>query len=468
MRKKREYEIIENIEVLDIVSEGKAIAKQNDYVIFVKNAIPGDIVDVKLVKKQTNFAEGIAINFHKYSNKRIPPFCKHFGVCGGCKWQNLSYEDQLFYKNKQVSENLKHIGKTDNFIMYPILPSPDTIYYRNKLEFTFSNRRWLLKNEIDQENNCNGLGFYMPGMFDRVLDIKHCFLQKDPSNKIRLAVKNYALKNNLSFYDLRLGGGFLRNLIIRISSTNEIMVVFSFFYEDKAEIEKILNYVSETFPEITSLMYFINPKSNDSFSDLEIKTFKGLDYISEQMEGLKFKIGPKSFYQTNSVQALNLYKIARDFAELTGNEIVYDLYTGTGTIANFIAKYCKKVVGIDCIPEAINDAKANSINNNINNACFFTGDVIDILNKEFIENNGFPEIIILDPPRAGLHPNMIKIINKIKPIKIVYISCNPPTQARDINMLKDLYTVSKVQPVDMFPHTYHVENVVLLNLIRNK
>lgn len=466
MRKNKEKIIIENLEIIDIASEGKSIAKHNDLVIFVRNAVPGDIADIQIINKKSNFYEGVAVNFHKYSEKRVTAFCEHFGLCGGCKWQNLSYEDQLFYKHKQVVENIKHIGKVDDFEVLPIFPSSETTYYRNKLEFTFSNHRWLQRDEIGNENiDYNGLGFYMPKMFDRVLNINHCYLQREPSNSIRLALKKYAHDNNLSFYDIRKGVGFLRNIIIRTSNTNEVMLIVAFFYDDKIEINKLLNFVSEKFPEITSLMYFVNPKSNDSYSDLDIKLFKGLDYITEQMGDLKFKIGPKSFYQTNSGQALNLYKIARNFAELKGDENVYDLYTGTGTIANYIASDCKKVIGIDCIDDAIEDAKINASINNITNAKFFNGDVINVLTDDFIKANGNPDVVILDPPRAGLHPNMIKILNKIKPLKIVYISCGPSTQARDINMLKDNYTLIKIQPVDMFPHTHHVENVAVLNLI---
>lgn len=468
MRKRRQLPFFEKIKITDIGAEGKAIAKINDLIVFIPYVIPGDIVDIQINKKKKNFLEGYAVKFHEYSADRQEPFCSHFGLCGGCKWQILPYPDQLKFKQKQVVDNLERIGKIKLKQVNDILPSEKTTYYRNKLEFSFSNKRWLTNDEIDNEGNeikqMNALGFHIPKKFDKILDIDHCYLQKEPSNKIRIAVKNYALENNLSFFDLRKQTGFLRNLIIRTSTTNELMVIVSFYYEDKDEREKLLNHLSGNFTEITSLMYVINSKPNDSITDLDIKLFKGNDHFFEIMENLKFKIGPKSFYQTNSEQAYNLYKIVREFADLSGNENVYDLYTGTGTIANFVAKQSKKVIGIEYVKEAIEDAKINSTLNKISNTEFFAGDIKDILSQEFIDEKGKPDVIIIDPPRAGMHKNVIESILYAMPEKIVYVSCNPATQARDINLLLDNYSVEKIQPVDMFPHTHHVENVALLKL----
>ncbi len=468
MRKRKQLPFFEKVKIIDIGAEGKAIAKINDLIIFIPYVIPGDIVDIQINKKKKNYLEGYVVKFHEYSPNRQEPFCSHFGICGGCKWQILPYEDQLKYKQKQIVDNLERIGKIELPQVNDILPSENTTYYRNKLEFSFSNKRWLTYDEIDDADNetkqMNALGFHIPKKFDKILNIEHCYLQKEPSNKIRLAVKKIALENNLSFFDLRKQTGLLRNLIIRTSTTNELMVIVSFYYEDKEKREKLLNYIADNFNEITSLMYVINPKPNDSITDLEVKLFKGNDHIFEVMENLKFKIGPKSFYQTNSEQAYNLYKIVREFANLSGKEIVYDLYTGTGTIANFIAKQTKKVIGIEYVKEAIEDAKINSKINNINNTEFFAGDIKDVLSQEFIDNEGNPDVIIIDPPRAGMHKNVIESILYAMPEKIVYVSCNPATQARDINLLSDNYSVEKIQPVDMFPHTHHVENVALLKL----
>lgn len=468
MRKRKQLPFFEKVKITDIGAEGKAIAKINDLIVFIPYVIPGDIVDIQINKKKKNYLEGYAVKFHEYSSNRQEPFCSHFGTCGGCKWQILPYQDQLKFKQKQVVDNLERIGKIKLEQVNDILPSEKITYYRNKLEFSFSNKRWLTNDEIGDADNeikqMNALGFHIPKKFDKILDIEHCYLQKEPSNKIRLAVKKFALENNLSFFDLRKQTGFLRNLIIRTSTTNELMVIVSFYFEDKEKRKELLNFIADNFNNITSLMYVINPKPNDSITDLEVKLFKGNDYIFEIMENLKFKIGPKSFYQTNSEQAYNLYKIVREFANLSGKEIVYDLYTGTGTIANFIAKQSKKVIGIEYVKEAIDDAKVNSNINNIDNTDFFAGDIKDVLSQEFIDIKGKPDVIIIDPPRAGMHKNVIESILYAKPKKIVYVSCNPATQARDINLLLDSYSVEKIQPVDMFPHTHHVENVALLKL----
>lgn len=466
-RKKYKKKIIEQVEIIEAVAEGKCIAKKDDLVIFVTGVIPGDIVDVLINKKKPNYLEGRPLKFYKYSEKRVDAFCKHFGICGGCKWQNLPYEQQTEYKQKQVNDQFNHLGKFELPEVMPILKSPETKYYRNKLEYTFSNRRWLLSEEIEKKDslNYNGLGFHIPKMFDKIIDIDECFLQPSPSNEIRLAVKRYAVENNLAFFDIRNHDGLLRNLIIRTSATTkDLMVIVAFYENDKEKINQLLNFIADSFPEITSLMYVVNEKHNDSISDQEILLFKGNDHIFETMGDLKFKIGPKSFYQTNSKQALNLYNIANDFAGITKNDIVYDLYTGTGTIANFVAKDAKKVIGLEYVPEAIEDAKINSEINNISNTEFYAGDIKDLLSIDFITQKGKPDIIILDPPRAGVHKNVIKSMLFAKPKKIVYVSCNPATQVRDINLLSEFYEVKKIQPVDMFPHTHHVENVVLMEL----
>ena len=459
---------MERVEITDVAAEGKAIGKVDEKVVFVPFVAPGDIVDIKITRKKKNYLEGKAVNFHKHSDKKIKPFCEHFGTCGGCKWQHLKYKDQLFYKQKQVQDNLIRIGNLELPEISDIIGSSKTVYYRNKLEFTFSNRKWLteISKEIDfAEINMDALGFHIPGMFDRVLDIENCYLQASLSNDIRNSVKSFAVENNYSFYDIRKNEGFLRNLIIRNSTTDDLMVILSIAQNDKTKIENLLKFISEKFPQITSLMYVINEKKNDTISDLKIELYEGNPHIFEEMENLKFKIGPKSFYQTNSEQAYNLYKIVRDFVGLKGNEIVYDLYTGTGTIANFISKSAKKVIGIESIPEAIDDAKLNSEINNIKNTEFYAGDILDVMNDEFISLHGNPNIVITDPPRAGMHKKVVEQILKISPEKIVYVSCNPATQARDLELMKENYLIEKVQPVDMFPHTHHAENVVLL--VRN-
>ena len=464
-RKRRSLPILEEVEIIDIAAEGKAIAKVDNKVVFITQVVPGDIVDVQVIKKRTSFMEAVPIKFHKYSDIRIDAFCEHFGVCGGCKWQNLPYKEQLQYKQQQVIDNLERIGKVELPEIDFILPSEKTTFYRNKLEYTFSNKRWLTKDEIntkDELDRNNALGFHVPKIWDKIVNINKCYLQKEPSNAIRLEIKKFADENNLSYFDLRKQEGLLRNVIIRTSTTDELMVIMVFFQDDKEAIQSLLNHISDKYPEITSLMYIVNSKGNDSITDQEVILFKGNDHIFEQMEDLKFKIGPKSFYQTNSEQAYNLYCKTREFADLKGTETVYDLYTGTGTIANFIAKNAKKVIGIEYVPEAIEDAKVNSETNNITNTDFFAGDMKDILTSTFFENHGNPDVIISDPPRAGMHKDVIESILKANPQRIVYVSCNPATQARDINLLDINFKVTKVQAVDMFPHTFHVENIVLL------
>ncbi len=465
-KKKRQLPLLEKVMITGVGAEGKAIAKVNDYVVFIPYVAPGDVVDIQLTRKKNSYAEGRAVKFHEYSAQRTEPFCEHFGVCGGCKWQHLPYEEQLKHKHKQVIDNLTRIGKIEMEEIQPILGSERTVFYRNKLEFTFSNKKWLTDEEVSsgKKFDCmDAAGFHIPGMFDKVLDINKCWLQNDISNKIRLAVKDFCHSHEgYPFFDLRNQEGFIRTLMIRTSSTNDLMVVVVFYYEDEARRVALLDYLKEQFPEITSLLYVINEKCNDTITDQEILVYAGKDHMIEEMEGLKFKVGAKSFYQTNSEQAYNLYKIARDFAGLTGNEIVYDLYTGTGTIANFVSRQAKKVVGIEYIPEAIEDAKVNAALNNISNTTFYAGDMKDILVDEFIKENGQPDVIITDPPRAGMHDDVIKTILNAEPKRIVYVSCNPATQARDLNLLSVKYDVKKVRPVDMFPHTHHVENVVLL------
>lgn len=466
MRKKKTKQIFENVEVIDAGAKGKTIGKAPDgRVIFLTNTVPGDIVDVQTTKKRKSYFEGIATNFHSYSDKRTEPQCEHFGVCGGCKWQHMGYEHQLFYKHKEVENNLRRIGHLELPEPNPILGSKNQYFYRNKMEFSFSDSRWLSLKEIQSDaeiKDRNALGFHIPGMWDKILDIKKCHLQADPSNAIRLAVKDFALKNNITFFNPRNQHGMLRTLMIRTASTGEIMVVLQCFEDNKVQRELLLNHLKERFPEITSLQYVINGKQNDTIYDQEIICFEGRDHIIEEMEGLRFMINAKSFYQTNSNQAFELYKVTRDFAGLTGNELVYDLYTGTGTIAQFVSKQAKKVVGIESVPEAIADAKANAANNKIENVDFYVGDMKNVFNTEFIEKHGTPDIIITDPPRDGMHKDVVQQILNIAPKKVVYVSCNSATQARDLALMKDMYAITKVQAVDMFPQTHHVENVVLL------
>ena len=444
------------------------MAKVNELVIFVPYVVPGDVVDLQVKRKKNHYAEAVAVKFHEKSPLRTEPFCSHFGVCGGCKWQCLSYEEQLKYKQKQVFDNLTRIGKVELPEFRPILGSGKTRFYRNKLEFTFSNKRWLTEEEVKQDvkyDQMNAVGFHIPGAFDKVLAIDKCWLQDDISNQIRNAVRDYAYAHNFPFFDLRTQEGLLRNIMIRTSSTGEVMVVLQCKVTDdegRRKMEEILQFMADSFPQITSLMYVINNKCNDTIGDLDVEVFKGNDHIFEEMEGLRFKVGPKSFYQTNSEQAYNLYKVAREFAGLTGNELVYDLYTGTGTIANFVARQARKVVGIEYVPEAIEDAKVNSALNGIDNTLFYAGDMKDILTNDFIAEHGRPDVIITDPPRAGMHNDVIDVILAAEPKRIVYVSCNPATQARDLQLLDGKYKVTAVQPVDMFPHTHHVENVVQL------
>ena len=466
MRKKNKRQVFENVEVIDAGAKGKTIGKAPDgRVIFMTNTVPGDIVDIQTTKKRKSYFEGTAINFKSLSEKRTEPECQHFGVCGGCKWQHMGYEHQLFYKQKEVENNLKRIGHLELPEINPILGSKKQYFYRNKMEFSFSDSRWLTLDEIKSDitiTDKNALGFHIPGMWDKILDVEKCHLQADPSNAIRLETKDFAIKNDISFFNPRNQYGMLRTLMIRTSSIGEIMVLVQFYEDDKAKRDLLMDHLQNTFPNITALLYVVNPKQNDTIYDQEVICHSGRDHIFEEMEGLKFKINAKSFYQTNSEQAYELYKLTRDFAGLTGNELVYDLYTGTGTIAQFVAKKAKKVVGIESVPEAIEDAKANAKNNAIDNVDFFVGDMKNVFNEAFISTNGMPDIIITDPPRDGMHKDVVHQILNIAPKKVVYVSCNSATQARDLELMKDSYKVVKVQPVDMFPQTHHVENIVLL------
>ena len=461
--------VFEDVSIIDIAEEGKGVGKANDFVLFVEKAIPGDIVDVQVYRKKKNFAEGKIVNLKHASEYRTEAFCEHFGTCGGCKWQHMTYEAQLQFKQKTVAGSLGHLAKIDVSDMLPIVPSPADKYYRNKLEYTFSNKRWLNdgENRDNEALDMDALGFHIPGRFDKILDINHCYLQADPSNEIRNSIREFAKQQGTSFYDLRGHNGALRNLIIRTSSTGELMVIVVFAYPNEEEIDDLMGFVDSSFPQITSLLYIINQKKNDTIFDQEVITWRGPEYIYEEMEGIRFRIGPKSFYQTNSIQALKLYEITREFAGFKGDELVYDLYTGAGTIANFIAGKVKEVIGVEYVPTAIEDAKINSSINNITNTKFYAGDMKDVLNAEFVAEHGKPEVIITDPPRAGMHPDVVNRLMEIEAEKIVYVSCNAATQARDLLVLKEKYDVVKIQPVDMFPHTQHVENVVLL-VLRDK
>lgn len=467
MGRKKHDIILENVLIEAVAAEGKAIAKVDGTVVFVQFAVPGDIVDVRITKKKKNYMEGCILRIVKPSEKRLEPFCSHFGVCGGCKWQPLPYEMQLQAKQQQVYDQLVRIGHLDIPEIQPIIPSEKTVFYRNKLEFTFSSRRWIEAGE-DPESltpaERQGLGFHVGRFFDKVLDIRHCWLQEEPSDSIRLFIKRYALEHNLEFFDIREHRGFLRNMIVRNNLKGDVMLILCFYHEDAAARTALLDAVSDAFPRITSLWYVINGKANDSISDLDCILYKGEDAIYEEMEGLRFKIGPKSFYQTNSLQAYRLYSTARDFADLKGNETVYDLYTGTGTIAQFISKHAARVIGIEYVPEAIADARTNAENNGITNCEFFAGDMKDVLTPGFIEEHGKPDVIILDPPRAGIHPDVAGVILDASPERIVYVSCNPASQARDLAILAEKYEITAVRPVDMFPHTHHVENVCALRL----
>ena len=467
-RKRKELPLLEKVTITDVAAEGKAIARVDDLVVFVPYVVPGDVVDLQIKRKKHHYAEAEAVHFHSYSPVRAVPFCQHYGVCGGCKWQILPYEEQIKAKQKQVTDNLTRIGKIELPEISPILGSKKTQCYRNKLEYTFSNKRWLTAEEVKQEvtyDQMNAVGFHIPTAFDKVLAIEKCWLQDDITNRLRNAIRDYAYAHNYSFQNLRTHEGMLRNLIVRTSSTGELMVILVCKIDSDEEMKRyrqLLQFVADSFPEITSLLYIINNKVNDTITDLEVHTFSGNDHIYEEMEGLRFKVGPKSFYQTNSEQAYELYKVARGFADLTGNELVYDLYTGTGTIANFVARKARQVVGIEYVPEAIEDAKVNSAINGITNTLFYAGDMKDLLTDDFIQEHGRPDVIITDPPRAGMHQDVVDVILRAEPQRIVYVSCKPATQARALSLLDAKYRVTAIQPVDMFPHTHHVENVVRL------
>lgn len=463
--------ILENVKIEAVAAEGKSLAHVDGTVVFVEFAVPGDIVNVKVTKKKKNYMEGFILEIVKPSEDRLQPFCEHFGICGGCRWQPLPYDMQLKAKQQQVWDQLVRIGHLEIPDISPILPSDKTKYYRNKLEFTFSNKRWIYNNEdpdslTDEERL--GLGFHVGKFFDKVLDIKHCSLQPEPSNEIRLFIREYAISHNLEFYNIRENTGFLRNIIIRNNQVGDVMLTVCFAYDDQDKIVPMLDAIAAEFPQIKSLHYVINEKLNDSISDLDCILYKGEDAIWETMGKLKFKIGPKSFYQTNSEQAYKLYSVAKEFAALTGNEVVYDLYTGTGTIAQFISDKASKVIGIEYVKEAIEDARINAEANGITNCTFFDGDMKDILTADFIKEHGKPEVMIIDPPRAGMHPDVVKVIMEAAPERIVYVSCNPASQARDLAMMSPMYEITAVQPVDMFPHTMHVENVCALKLKDNE
>ncbi len=468
MRKRKKNPLLQRVMIEDIAAEGKAIGRVEGKVVFVPYAVPGDLVDIQVTKLRRSYMEGFVTQFHEYSPNRVEAFCQHFGICGGCKWQSLPYEKQLEFKQKQVVDQLMRIGRVQVSEVRPIIGSRNTQLYRNKLEFTFSSFRWLSSEEIKSGEKIEQhpvLGFHVPGMFDKVFEVRECFLQPEPSNAIRLEAARYAIEKGYTFYDLRQKQGLLRNLTIRTSSSGDVMVILSVFSEDTAKTEALLDHLKGKFKQITSLMYVVNPKVNDSINDLDVVCYHGNNYIIEEMEGIRFKVGPKSFYQTNSLQAYELYKVVREFASLNGSELVYDLYTGTGTIANFIARGCRRVVGIDYVSEAIDDAYENSHVNGIDNTSFFSGDMKDVLTEDFFLEHGKPDVVILDPPRAGVHPDVVNAIINAFPHRIVYVSCNPATQARDISLFDSLYRVKLIQPVDMFPHTHHVENVALLERV---
>ena len=464
-RRKDKQFTLENIRVEDFAAEGKCLARHEGAVVFIEGVVaPGDVVDVRVLRKKKNFLEAVVTRTHAFSERRAEPFCEHFGVCGGCKWQHIPYETQLRQKQQQVTDNLERIAKVPLPTISPILPSARTRYYRNKLEFTFSPNRWLTPEEMHAEtaSEKRALGFHIPRRFDKILDIRRCHLQPDPSNAIRLAVKAFALANDLPFFDNVTFEGLLRNLIIRTTDAGEVMVIVQFARADPAATEKLLAYLRDAFPEITSLHYVVNGKGNDTFHDLDVVLFHGQPYLTERMEDLQFRIGAKSFYQTNAAQAYELYRVARAYANIQPHETVYDLYTGTGTIANFVARQAKKVVGLEYVPAAIEDAKVNSAINGIQNTAFFAGDIRHLLTENFLRANGHPDVVITDPPRAGMEAPVTQMLLRAGPGRIVYVSCNPATQARDLALLDERYAVKAVQPVDMFPHTYHVENVVLL------
>lgn len=464
-RKKGNYPLLEGLEITTLAAEGKAMGRWNDQVVFVPMTVPGDVVDVQIRLKRRRFMEGYVVRYVRRSPLRAEPFCEHFGVCGGCKWQNLPYGEQLRFKTEQVRDQLTRIGKIELPEIAPCLGSEQTRFYRNKLEFTFAERRWLTYEEVagaDEIVAAPALGFHIPGMFDKVLDIRTCWLQPDPSNAIRLETKRFCIEHGYTFHNAREHRGLMRNLVVRTASTGEVMVIAIFGEEDRPRIEALLDHLAERFPAVTSLFYVVNTKWNDSTGDLEPVCYRGKDHIVERMEGLQFKVGPKSFYQTNSRQAYELYKVARDFADLRPDDVLYDLYTGTGTIANFCAARCRRVVGIEYVAEAIEDAKVNSQLNGIGNTAFYAGDMKEVLSDAFVAANGRPDAVILDPPRAGVDAPVLEVLLRAAPERIVYVSCNPATQARDLALLDGAYRVAAVQPVDMFPHTHHVENVVKL------
>jgi len=466
--RRKKLPVIEDLEITDFAAEGKSLARFNNIVVFVQGMVPGDIADIQITRQRKKYMEGYAVKLKKESDDRMVPFCSHFGTCGGCKWQILAYEKQLMYKQQQVSDHLHRIAKVSVPEIKPIIGSQNQQFYRNKLEYTFSSSRWLNDEEIKsgvEFIDRRALGFHLPGKFDRILNIDKCYLQHDFSNQIRNKVREFTIENNYDYYNQRSNSGLMRNLIIRNSGMGEWMVIVVFQNDDRDKIIPLMNLLKSEFPSITSLLYVINPKLNDTINDLEIHLYSGRDHIFEKLNGLIFKIGPKSFFQTNTAQTLELYKLALKFAKLNGNEFVYDLYTGTGTIANFIAPHCKKVIGIESIPDAIENARINSEINKIKNTSFIVGDIKDVLNQDFFTKYGLPEVIITDPPRMGMHANVVEAIIEAAPKRIVYISCNPATQARDIQLLGDNYEVNIVQPVDMFPHTHHVENVVRLDRV---
>lgn len=462
-RKRKELPVVENVEITGVAAEGKSIARVDDMVVFIPYGAPGDVVNIKLDKKKRSYAEAHIVDMVKPSPDRVTPACEHFGVCGGCKWQHIPYESQLRYKRDQVVDALTRIAKVEIPEVNPTLGSKETFCYRNKLEYTFSCKCWITFEDLRSGREIadrNALGFHIPGAFDKVLDIKKCWLQDDLSNRIRLFVRQYALAKGYEFYDIKAQQGLMRTLMVRIASTGEVMLIVVFARPEQEKIDDLMGTIAAEFPEITSLLYVVNQKVNDTIADQEVFTYRGRDYINEEMEGLQFRIGPKSFYQTNSHQAYELYKVARRMACLKPDDLVYDLYTGTGTIANFVARQVKKVVGIEYVPEAIADAKLNSEVNGIDNTIFFAGDMKDVLTDGFIEEHGRPDVMIIDPPRAGMHEDVVNVILNARPERIVYVSCNPATQARDLALMDSLYRVEEVQPVDMFPHTHHVENVV--------
>ena len=467
-RKKKPLPILEGVTITDVAAEGKSLTRVDDMVVFVPFAVPGDVVDLQVRKKKHHYCEAEVVRFIKYSERRAEPVCQHFGICGGCKWQNLPYEDQLKAKQKQVHDQLTRIGKVELPDFRPILGSEKNYEYRNKLEFSCSNKRWLTKEEVNsgvQLDHKNAIGFHITGAFDKIYPIEKCWLMDDLCNQIRNEIRDYALNNGISFFDVREQTGLLRDIMIRNSSTGEWMVLVQFKFQEQGDEQRahdLLQHIGDRFPQITSLLYVNNQKCNDTFSDQTVEVFKGKDHITEIMDKLQFKVAAKSFYQTNTQQAFHLYEVARQLAQLTGKELVYDLYTGTGTIANFVARHAQQVIGIEYVEDAIADAKANSKCNGIENTLFYAGDMKDILTDEFVEQHGKPDVIITDPPRAGMHPDVIQTILRAAPKRIVYVSCNPATQARDLEVLNEQYRVEAVQPVDMFPHTPHVENVVLL------